>query len=143
MPGAHSFFIISVFFCSGRGGDAVSLTPTYPIRYPHKNPTGHYYLSGTVPMIWLVEAGKAGGSAQRVGLLLWHLKGIKKTKENLVVTRKVAWDRLRIGRSSLARGLGRLAAANLITTTRGRGRAIRVTILPASPKEPQQKEIRP
>jgi len=75
-----------------------------------------------------VEAEKAGGSALKVGLLLWHLKGIKKTTENLVVTRKLAWDRLKIGRSALARGLGRLEVANLITASRGRGKAIRVTI---------------
>jgi len=79
----------------------------------------------------LVAADEAGGTAYKVGLLLWHLKGLKKTPENLAVTRKVAWDRLKIGRMALTRGLDRLEAAKLITTTRGRGKAIRVTILPA------------
>jgi hypothetical protein len=115
----------------------LSIIHSHPTRAPNKKFNGQYYLSGTVLLLWLVEADKAGGSALKVGLLLWHLKGIKKTTENLVVTRKVAWDRLRIGRSALARGLSRLEAANLITTIRGRGKAIRVTILSLRPTEAQ------
>jgi len=92
-------------------------------------------MSGTIPLVWLVGAAKAGGSAETVGLLLWHLRGIKKTTAGLVVTRKVAWDRLKIGRMALTRGLDRLEAAGLITTARGQGMAIRVTILPACPAE--------
>jgi hypothetical protein len=96
---------------------------------------GDYYLSGTIPLPWLVLAHEGGGSALVVGLLLWHLKGIKKTAENLTVTRKVAWERMRINRCALARGLERLENANLITTRRGRGKAIRVTILLPVPRQ--------
>jgi len=113
----------------------VPLTFSHPTQFSRKKFTGHYYLSGAVPLPWLVEADRAGGSALKVGLLLWHLKGIKKTPENLAVTRKVAWDRLKIGRSALARGFDRLEDSGLITTTRGQGKAIRVTLLPINPPE--------
>lgn len=118
------------------------ITPTHLTKTLGKKFDGDYFLSGIIPLLWLVEAYKIGGSAERVGLLLWHLKGIKKTSKNLVVTRKVAWDRLKIGRGALTRGLDRLVAANLITTTRGRGKAIRVTILSASSTKPQHQEPR-
>jgi len=119
----------------------LSITPAHPTRVLYKKFDGQYYLSGTVPLLWMVAAEGAGGTAPKVGLLLWHLKGLRKTPENLVVTRKVAWDRLKIGRMALTRGLKRLESAKLITTTRGRGKAIRVTILPVSPTEPQDQEL--
>jgi len=68
-----------------------------------------------------------------VGLCLWHLKGMKKSPEDLIITRKRAMEILGIRKDALSRGLDRLETAGLITTTRSQGKAIRVTIITAVP----------
>jgi hypothetical protein len=87
------------------------------------------YLGGNPPMSWLKVAGLAGSRALRVGLYLLHLRGMRKTSEDLLVTQKGALQVLGIHRSSLTRGIGKLESVGLITATRGRGKAIRVTLL--------------
>ncbi len=109
----------------------MSVTPSHPIRHVTHKP-GVLFLRGPVPILWLAAARKAGGTALAVGILLWHLGGMKDAPEELVVTRKRAEDVMGLGRDALSRGLKRLEDVNLITTARGRGKAIRVTILPAS-----------
>ena len=110
------------------------VAPAHPTRSFSQKPIA-LFLKGPVPLPWLSMAQHAGGTALGVGVFLWHLKGMTGTTENLVVTRKRAKETMGLGRDALSRGLDRLEAAELITTTRGRGKAIRVTILPASPTE--------
>ena len=101
---------------------------SHPYRNYHKGP-GAPFIKGPVPLSWMRRAIAAAGTASDVGLYLWHLKGLRRTHEDLVVTRKGAWDKLGIGRFALARGLTRLETAGLIViTSRGVGKAIRVTI---------------
>jgi hypothetical protein len=135
VSGVYSFFLLLVFYYDRGVCSIMPITPTRPTRDSHKIFVGQYYLSGVVLLLWLVAADEAGGTAANVGLLLWHLKGIQKTTEKLVVTRKVAWNRLKIERMALTRGLERLEKAGLITTYRGRGKAIRVTIVQIRPEE--------
>lgn len=80
-------------------------------------------------MSWIRSAGLAGSRALRVGLYLLHLRGMRKTSEDLLVTRKGAFQVLGIERSTLARGLSKLEKVGLIIATRGRGKGIRVTLL--------------
>lgn len=87
------------------------------------------YLGGNPPMHWLKGARLAGASALSVGLYLLHLRGMGKNSPELVVTRKGALKVLGINRSSLTTGLTRLERVGLITTARGRGKSIRVTLL--------------
>jgi hypothetical protein len=112
----------------------VPVAPAHPTRRFSQKPVV-LFLKGPVPLPWLAMAQHAGGTALCVGIFLWHLKGLTGTPENLVITRKRAKDTMGLGRDALSRGLDRLEVAKLIATTRGRGKAIRVTILPASPTE--------
>lgn len=100
----------------------------HPNRNPGKKPWP-FYLKGPVPLHWLKVAIGGGWSASVVGIYLWHLRGLRKTSDGLIVTRRGAKDVLGIGSDSLKRGLTRLETAGLITCTRGRGKAIRVTII--------------
>lgn len=88
---------------------------------------------GPVPLSWFKAAIEAGGSALAVGLCLWYLKGMTKSLEDLIITRKRAKETLGIEKDGLSRGLDRLETAGLITTTRSRGKAIRVTIIMTVP----------
>lgn len=109
------------------------MTPAHPNRQYDKKPSAPFLL-GPVPLSWCKAAIEAGGSASAVGLCLWHLKGMKKSPEDLTVTRKRAKEILGIGKDALTRGLDRLETAGLITTTRSQGKAIRVTIIIAVPE---------
>ena len=104
-------------------------------NYPDK--AGTLFLKGPIPLSWLRAALEAGSAASAVGQYLWYLRGLRKTTENLVVTRKGAKEIMGISKDILYRGLSRLSEANLITTTRGQGKAIRVTILTVNPKKSQ------
>ena len=106
----------------------MSVNPPHPNKHYGKKPSA-LFLMGPVPLSWCKAAIEAGGSALAVGVCLWHLKGMKKSPEDLIITRKRAKETLGIGEDSLSRGLDRLETAGLITTTRGRGKAIRVTII--------------
>jgi len=108
------------------------VTPPHPNRNYHKQPSAPFLL-GPVPLSWCKAANEAGGSAMDVGLCLWHLKGMKKSPEDLIITRKRAMEILGIRKDALSRGLDRLETAGLITTTRSQGKAIRVTIITAVP----------
>jgi len=103
-------------------------TAPHPNRNYHK-PAAPLFISGIIPLSWINAAQSAGGSSLVVGLYLWHLRGLRKTKTALVVTRKGAMASLNIGRCSLQRGLDRLQEAQLISTNRKSGSALRVTIL--------------
>ncbi len=112
-----------------------------------KHPERHYrkepiipFLKGPVPLSWLALANAAGGSALPVGLCLWYLKGMNGATGELGVTRKRAKDTFGIGERALSRGLVRLESAGLITTTRGKGKAIRVTIVTDGPTKPKPQE---
>ena len=113
------------------------VTSAHPTRSLARKPV-MLFLKGPVPLPWLVAAQNAGGTALSVGIFLWHLMGMTGSPEDLVVTRKRAKDVMGIGKDALSRGLDRLEAAKLITTTRGQGKAIRVTILPACSAEPDR-----
>jgi hypothetical protein len=106
----------------------LQVTPAHPNRHYHKMP-GKSFLKGPVPLLWLTASLKAGGSAAAVGLYLWYLRGLRKTSEDLIVTRRGALAALGVKERTLRRGLGKLETAGLVSTTRGRGKAIRVTLL--------------
>jgi DNA-binding GntR family transcriptional regulator len=87
----------------------------------------------------LKAAQNAGGSALVVGLLLWYLQGMKKYPDDLVVTRARAKETFGISKERLYWGLNNLESAGLIRSSRGVGRAIRVTIInPQTETESQQ-----
>jgi len=105
----------------------------HPNRHYHKMP-GKSFLKGPVPLSWLAAALGIGASSSAVGLYLWYLRGLRKTSSDLIVTRKGALAALGIKKDTLRRGLIKLETAALITTTRGRGKAIRVSLNVTDPK---------
>jgi len=108
-----------------------------PITPPRRNPAP--FLRGPIPLAWLKAAQNAGGSALVVGLLLWYLQGMKKYPDDLVVTRARAKETFGISKERLYWGLNNLESAGLIRSSRGVGRAIRVTIInPQTETESQQ-----
>lgn len=91
------------------------------------------FLRGPIPLLWLAVAYSVSSTALVVGLHLWYIRGLRKTSEDLVISQKLATKSLRIKKRALTRGLDKLETAGLINTSRGRGKAIRVTILQANP----------
>ena len=68
------------------------------------------FLKGPISMAWIAAADAAG--ALMVGMCLWHLKGLNKTTTFKVSNVALApWG---INRERKARGLRKLAAADLI-----------------------------
>ena len=64
-------------------------------------------------MRWLRKARELGGSALWVGLILWHLAGLRKTRTFAVSTAYTR--RWGVGSSTKSRALKVLAGARLIT----------------------------
>ncbi len=68
------------------------------------------------------------GRALAVGIILWYLAGLKKTKRDISVTKKLA-ESFSIDRKARYRGLKSLKDSGLIAVQRRRGAAPRVDIL--------------
>lgn len=96
-----------------------------------------------IPISWVVELCKLPPSAIRVGLLIHHKKGLNDRNPYrdkygpgvLNITRKFANIAMQIPPRTLTEGLDRLEEAGLIAASRGRGRAIRVSIIDVKKKE--------
>jgi DNA-binding PadR family transcriptional regulator len=72
-----------------------------------------------------------------VALLIWYRRGLEGTSEGLAISQKMAERLMGIKPRALTRGLRKLRAVGLISTAGGRGKAIRVSILPVpQPQEP-------
>jgi DNA-binding transcriptional ArsR family regulator len=85
------------------------------------------FVQGPIPLKWLQLAMKLGGACLSVGLILWYLRGLKKS-----ITFKVGLKELAdlIGRSwqTTQRALSAIEKANLITIERREGRKHRIII---------------
>lgn len=100
-----------------------------------------------VPLSWIIELCKLPPSAIRVGLLIYHKKGItdkspyrdKYGEGVLTITRKFAKTAMNIPPRTLTEGLNKLVEAGLITASRGQGKAIRVSIVSVTTTTRQHK----
>ena len=91
------------------------------------------FVKGPIPLPWLCSASQLPGSALCVGLVLWYLVGVSKSKEVKLTTKKLkAWG---LSHDQKTRGLSHLERAGLVKVKRGTGRNPRVLIL-----EPVQNE---
>ena len=85
------------------------------------------FIKGPIPLPWLCCASQLPGSALRVGLVLWYLVGVSKSKEVKLTTKKLkAWG---LSHDQKTRGLSHLERAGLVKVKRGTGRNPRVLIL--------------
>ena len=87
------------------------------------------FLKGPVPLEWLIEAAKLPGKSLHVGVVLWFLSGLKKSREvTFAPSRRREFG---IGRHASYRALKCLEMAGLVRLKRKRGRAPLVTIVEA------------
>jgi hypothetical protein len=91
-------------------------------------PTGEAFLKGPVPLAWLQDAAALPGVALAVGVALWHLAGVRKSREHLVLSseRLVPFG---VSRYAKDRALRNLVEAGLVQVERRKGRSPRVTLL--------------
>ena len=85
------------------------------------------FLKGPIPLDWLIIAATQSGRALHVGIVLWFLKGVKRSRTVELTRSKLAL--LGISRHAGYRGLTKLEEAGLVSVDRHRGRSPIVTIL--------------
>lgn len=85
------------------------------------------FLKGPIPMAWLNEAAKLPGKALNLGIAIWWLYGMAKTK-TFKLTGK-ALGQLDISRDAASSALKRLEAQGLIRVQRSPGQRPTVEIL--------------
>jgi hypothetical protein len=84
------------------------------------------YLKGPVPWAWLVAASKLPGKSLAVGLCIWRLSGVMKSRT--LVLGNTDLEPLGVDRAGKSRALAALEAAGLISIKRKRGRFPALTI---------------
>ena len=97
-----------------------------PVSTPHDGGTIRY-IKGPVPLQWMARAGQLPGKAIHVGIALWFLSGVKRSREF-----KLSYKLLEffdVDRYSAYRALLELESEGLITTERHSGRSPIVTLL--------------
>lgn len=85
------------------------------------------FIKGPIPLVWIEQASKLPGKSLHVGLVLWYLSGLKKTRTFSLGSKQLL--AFGIGRDAKAEALTRLASAGLIAVSQASGRAPVVTIL--------------
>lgn len=90
---------------------------------------GEKFLWGPVPWSWIEASMRLPVRASDVGVLLWHLAGLKKSR-TVRFSHKPA-RAVGLDRRAVRRGLDHLERAGLISVERKPGRAPLVTILDA------------
>src|SRR5579883_3424650 len=86
------------------------------------------FLKGPIPLAWLNQAGALPGKSLAVGMALWFLVGLKRTKMDLKL-RTAVLNRFGINRKVKTRALTALEGAGLISVSRQPGKNPLVSIL--------------
>jgi hypothetical protein len=89
--------------------------------------TRNAFLKGPVPMNWLSTANKLPGKSLMVGLILWHLRGVRRTP--VISLGNKILEEYGIDRKAKARCLKAMQNAGLIKVEQRRGCNPTVTIL--------------
>jgi hypothetical protein len=88
---------------------------------------GGLFLRGPVALDWLAQAARLRGRALAVGVLLWFMVGLTKSRSVHVPGCRLA--DFGLDRFALYRGLAALERAKLVTLRRRRGAHPRVTVV--------------
>ncbi len=88
---------------------------------------GRYFLKGPIPLDWLEIAARLPGRSLHVGISLWFLGGMHRSR--VIALSNHTSRRFGLDRNSKYRGLEWLERAGLICVQRKMGRAPIVTIL--------------
>ena len=84
------------------------------------------HLRGPIPLDWLTSAARLPGKSLHVGIALWFMRGLQKSR--VVSLSNVMSARFGLDRNAKYRGLGWLEGAGLVTVERKLGRAPIITI---------------
>jgi hypothetical protein len=104
---------------------------------PRPRPGGHY-LKGPIPLDWLSAAARLPGKSLHVGIALWFMGGLHKSRA--VPLSNIASLRFGLDRNSKYRALAWLEGAGLVTVERKLGRAPIVTLSDAPSPVSQETE---
>jgi DNA-binding transcriptional ArsR family regulator len=91
------------------------------------NPRIGAFIAGPIPVVWLKRARDLGLQPLWLGLVLWHLRGL--TRSRSCVVSNVMMNDWGIPRSSKSRALSALERAGLIAVKRQGRRSPRVTLV--------------
>jgi hypothetical protein len=100
--------------------------PSIKITSTHLN-RSEKFLKGPIPLKWLSTASKLPGKAFQIGIVLWYLKGLKKTHE--VKLTNVVLAKFGVKKDAKRRGLEALEEAGLVSIKRRKNKNPIVTIL--------------
>ena len=103
-----------------------------PPKPPPRHKANEWFLKGPIPGVWLSRATGLSGRAVKVGLALWYLAGLTKTRT--VKPTWAVWRKFSLSPDAGRHGLAALEEAGLVTVERHRGRCPMVTILELSQK---------
>ena len=112
--------------------DRLRLTGDLPLaKNPKRTPRRKLgmFLKGPIPWPWLEQAARLPGQALAMGLVAWHLKGLKKSDTFRMEPSKAR--SLGMSPRVARRGLKALEDAGLVAVDRHRGRSPTVTVLSA------------
>ena len=84
------------------------------------------FLKGPIPVWWLEQAAACGGKCIALGLVLWLLSGLQRSRTVRVEYKWCA--RFAMGRWAVRNGLQRFEQAGLVLVERTNGRCPRVTL---------------
>lgn len=87
---------------------------------------GKPFLKGPIPLAWLQDAATLPGKALHVGISLWFLSGV--TRSRSVQFNQNRQERYGVKRDAARRGLLALERAGLVSVARSRGRCQNVVI---------------
>jgi hypothetical protein len=88
---------------------------------------GGMFLRGPIPLDWLSRASSLPGRSLHVGIAIWFMAGLKKTRS--VPVSNITGLQFGLDRNAKYRALEWLEDANLVSVVRQAGRAPIVTIL--------------
>lgn len=85
------------------------------------------FIKGPLPLGWMQQAAKMPGKTLQVGLTLWYLSGLQKSKTVKLATKSLA--AMGVSRDAKYEALERLRLAGLIAVEQQPGSAPTVTLL--------------
>jgi hypothetical protein len=93
-------------------------------------PVAGRFIAGPIDAAWVIQAAQLGVKAMLLGMVLWHLKGLRKT--NSFVVSNLMTKEWGIGPDAKRRALRKLEKAGLLTVERQGKRSPRITLLLAN-----------
>lgn len=104
----------------------VPLTKASPQRRPPQPRTGHWFIKGPIPGLWISRAASLGGQALKVALAVWCEAGMKRTATVQLPLK--TRQRFALKPGSVRRALVKLRDAGLVTVDQLPGRRPTITI---------------